>query len=227
MMLVMAYIAVKNLGYDECLDQKHRHQILYAVRLFVCYKEGYSKPNNNTRTLSNFIDKLNIYSSKDSNVPFPLSSDKQRKKTSKVRKIMEQSPQLLFSVYRSVVKGIGDKASFQKIAQCMTNRLRSLHSDSQITLTKMDVNWWFHSVNGKLKRESFKPRLTEEKKQQRVKWCAKVKALIEFPIEFLKIIIPLCWRICFLDEKWFYRSSGRNYRKAIPRQEWETEEDAQ
>ena len=69
---------------------------------------------------------------------------------------------------------------------------------------------FFFSQNDKIKRECFKPKLTEDHKTQRVSMIENLGLESFFT--------------CFLDEKWFYPTSQRNVEKHVPVQDFENED---
>ena len=95
----------------------------------------------------------------------------------------------------------------------MNARLVSL--GNEIYLKTHNVCEWFHLNKGKLKAEKFVPLLTEEKKAQRVVWCQWWNDKI---IEHGDAL-PVCW----VDEKWFYMTSGRSKTKELPCADFENE----
>ena len=148
---------------------------------------------------------------------------------------MRTHPELLVRCFRKAARAISDKASYTRLAHAMTEYIPALSDipKDTVRLTRRDFSEFFRMSMGKLKRECFKPRLTCERRHQRVCWCLWVKKMInqqiQVPIKNIisNLITIFFWmRICFLDEKWFYASSGRCVRKEIPKQEWETEEEA-
>ena len=73
-------------------------------------------------------------------------------------------------------------------------------------------------MKGKLKRECFKPLLMEKKKVQHVSWCERLKGMTLLHRKFYA---------CWIDEKFFYISSGWSKEKHLPLATFEMEQDVQ
>jgi len=82
----------------------------------------------------------------------------------------------------------------------MPNSAGGVLLESPYEIKTHNFREFFLKMKGKLKRESFKPLLTEGKKVQRVSWCERLKGM-----SLLKRKFYACW----IDEKWFYISSGQ------------------
>ena len=99
----------------------------------------------------------------------------------------------------------------------MTHKLKNLLplvDTDKINLKPHNVREFFKTFRGRLKRESYKPRLSDDQKRQRVSWCQRLKHMIGHN-----------FYACYIDEKWFYMSSGRNKEKHLPQAHWETDEE--
>ena len=131
---------------------------------------------------------------------------------SKIQKILEMHPQLLHKVWRKAVKTIGKAASFARLTKLMNEILKVEGHD--ITLTIFNVIEFFRSFKGSLKREKFVPYLSDDKRKQRVEWCDEMQLMLKNNDFY----------ICFIDEKWFNMSSGRNKEKTLPTAEFKTKE---
>ena len=140
---------------------------------------------------------------------------KKRNKMSKVNKIIDQNPELLHKAWRQAVRNYGDKASFKMLTEAMNTLLDAWGHD--IHLKEHNVYQFFKLQKGSLKREKSVPLLTPEKKEKRVEWCQWMQNL--------KIVSGDDFYCGFLDEKHFYMSSGRCFRKGLPTAEFETDED--
>jgi len=110
------------------------------------------------------------------------------------------------------------KASYSELAKTMTDKIHVLLPESLYEIRTHNFQEFFLKMKGKLKRESFKPLLTEGKKVQHVSWCERSKGM-----SLLKRKFYACW----IDEKWFYISSGRSKEKHLPLAAFEIEQDVQ
>ena len=226
MKMMIIYIAIHCLGYKRTSQSsKASHRILGAARRLVYYAEGYPAPiGDHPRQLERYIISLDEYCAFDgTGLPIDVSIPKE--KSTKVERIMRMHPRLLLASFREAGRSIGKKASYTRLAESMTKLLHRSAPDTQsFRLTRHDFGEFFKLSVGKLKRESFKPRLTEEKKEKRVYWMKTKKRYLLNPltiaIGILTWIVSIhFWmRTCWIDEKWFYHSSGRCMMKEIPQQ---------
>ena len=124
----------------------------------------------------------------------------------------------MHKAYRYATRAIGIKASYDDLARVMTQKLKNLLplvDTDKISLKPHNVRDFFKSFQGRLKRESYKPRLSDDHKRRRVSWCQRLKQMIRHN-----------FYACYIDEKWFDMSSGRNKEKHLPKAPWETDEEA-
>ena len=121
--------------------------------------------------------------------------------------------------FRYAQKTIGNQSSYADLAACM-NRKADVDGCSvqgkRATFNSTNVYRWFKRLGGKEKSPVEKPALTPEMKQERVKWCRKIKKLIKKS--------GGKFYACFLDKKWFYITSRRRKMKLLPAQPGESED---
>ena len=213
--LVMTTLAL-SWGYaDESKTHADRLRILKAARRRIHYTSGLPEPGPTTRRIKKFIKKFQK-AEFEGNVALLPTEPKSRAKKSKVQKIIEEHPQLLHKCFRYACNTIGTKASFMRFVEVMNDKLKAMgHND--IFLKKHNFVEWFRSNKGKLKADKFVPRLNDAKKQQRLEWCEWMVNMIDTYGDDL----PICW----LDEKWFYMTTGRCKTKSVPAADFEDEEE--
>jgi hypothetical protein len=98
----------------------------------------------------------------------------------------------------------------------MNDKLESMSKD--VRLSKHNAYTFFKKCKGTIKKEKYVPLVTEEKKRQRVIWCEWIQEKLRD--------VNIGFAYCFIDEKWFYPSSGRCKEKNIPLASFENDEDA-
>lgn len=207
------------LGYHPNLPLRRKSVIINTAKRRIYFQSGLPQPGNNIRYIEPIVKEYYnaILIGRE-----PWDALAQRlgpsthERQSRVQKVMKEHPTLLHTAYRYSIKTVGMKASFPVITNVMNKKIKSI--GSSITLTIHNVREFFYQHSGKLKREKFVPRLTDEKKLERVDWCEWM---------LLKIaILGALFNICFLDEKWFYICSRRRFEKHLPKANFESEEDA-
>ena len=181
-------------------------RILNAARRTVHYHCGLPEPGKFDKSIKRFVNKF--IKSIDRHDPslMPMNN-KKRNKASKVKKIMETYPDLLHRSWREAVKIHSDKASFQQITAAI-NRLLESWGHGHIILKQHNIREFFKQAKGSLIREKFVPLLDDSKKNLRVQWCEWIQNMMNDN--------QGVFYVCYLDEKWFYMTSGRSKRKIIP-----------
>jgi len=120
----------------------------------------------------------------------------------------------LRKLWRRAVKKNKDWASFRDLVHWI---LEDTAKDTvQVKLSVSALRSWFLDHKGQLKKKIAKPLLSDESKKRRVVWST----------EFIRERKQRKY-YCYLDEKWFYLESRREQRKLLPRQDGETEEEAE
>ena len=203
-------------GYsDPTKEQNIRQRILNAAKRRVYFLNGLSEPGHSNRVIEDAIRQIRKAEVSGDQTLLPIEN-KTRNRKSKVQKITEAHPQLLHQVFRYACNTIGRTAPILDLVAMMNSKLANTgHND--IILKKHNFTEFFKANNGVMKAEKFVPRLTEDKKMKRVAWC-------QWCIEQLALYgnaLPMCW----LDEKWFYMTSGRSKVKHLPCAAFENEEE--
>ena len=215
---ILAFTAMRA-GYDPNAGGAERKRIIVAVRRQVFYNFGYPEPKNkDVRRTETLLNQYFAASDWDIGIltRLPIGKTRTSSKKSKVENIMILHPRLLHTVFRYAVKTIGIKASYSALAQTMTAKISHILPESPYKIDTHNLREFFLKMKGRLKRESYKPRLTDDHKVQRVSWCERLKGLACLNRRFY---------VCWIDEKWFYISSGRSKEKHLPAADFEEDED--
>ena len=209
-----ALISVRAIGwgYETAKSRIERLRILNAARRMIYYTSGLPEPPTTTRYIESFIT-LFLNAMKIGNGNEWPTENKSRDRKTKVQKIQDEDPELLHNVWRYAEQTIGKKASFSRFIEVMNLKLESMGKD--FTLTKHNAITFFKQCKGTLKREKYVPLLTKEKKEKRVAWCNWMQDKLNN--------IKVGFNCCYIDEKWFYPSSGRCMEKNLPLANFETD----
>ena len=121
-------------------------------------------------------------------------------------------PTYLFSLYRYATGLLGDSATFDEIADVMTQKSAAEQEHETININRLQLLRWFHKKGGKEKSCIEKPYLSNQQKVARLEWSQEMLTLLESNAV-----------ICYLDEKWFYTSSRRRSLKYLPKANFEAE----
>ena len=139
-----------------------------------------------------------------------------------VDQLQDQYPKLLHKIYRYSTSVLGADASAKAIVELMNQKSKALHPNCEIwsNLRLNTYHFWlfFHNNNGSLRKNTSKPRLTEEQRKKRIVWAKEMLRKLEIHGDD--------FHVCFIDEKQFYSSSRRKKKKTLPRATFETHREA-
>ena len=121
--------------------------------------------------------------------------------------IEERHPGYLHYLYRKAIKLKGPKASFLQLSVAMNN-ISNITSETRtpLTLHRLQLNRWFWKNGGTEKSGLEKPLDLEKHKLLRKDWVMKWYGLLASPFA----------PVCYIDEKWFYRTNRRRKIKILP-----------
>jgi len=215
---MLAFTAARA-GYDPNLGGAERKRIIVAIRRQVFYYRGFPEPRNKdvsrTETLLNQFFSASNGDAGNLNL-LSIGKPRTSSKKSKIDNILILHPRLLHTAFRYAAKAIGMKASYSQLAKTMTEKIKHILPETPYEIKTHNLREFFLKMKGRLKRESYKPRLTDEHKEKRVSWSERLKGLSCLNRRFYA---------CWIDEKWFYISSGRSKEKHLPMADFEEDED--
>lgn len=150
-------------GYDTSLPYLRKQTIINAASRRVYYLHGFNEPPKTSRATQKLIDTI-IFSVIESPTPIdiPICKPRTSSKKTKIQHIENDHPRFLHKAYRYATRTIGIKASYNDLARVMTHKLKNLLplvDTDKINLKPHNVREFFKTFRGRLKRESYKPRL--------------------------------------------------------------------
>ena len=121
--------------------------------------------------------------------------------------IEEKHPGYLHYLYRKAIKLKGPKASFLQLSVAI-NEMSEVDSEGRLSLTlhRKTLNQWFLNNGGTEVSGLEKPLDSEKHKILRRQWVVKWYGLLT------SVFTP----VCYIDEKWFYRTNRRRKIKLLP-----------
>ena len=182
-----------------------QNELLQAVIDHFSYVNGYKKSAIGLYYFKRFWEEFQNVLSVTPSYGFKLlQPNSERKRKSYVDFLTERFPTLLHELYRHAINVLGCTCKAIKLVALMNDQARVLYPDCEIRkdlgLTVFHFWAFFRKWKGKLKAEVSKPRLTPEKRKMRLKWSRTLKAKFDLDPNII---------VCFIDEKWFFCTSGR------------------
>ena len=191
--LLMIFISNKWGLNNSTLSWKCRNRIARASSRIVAYDNGYLKEFS-TKSIIRWekdVDK----STKDGVSSNHIATNKYTIKIAHTTRIEETYPGYLHYLFRKATKLRGPKAGFGELAVVM-------NETSHIT-TEFKLDVWFKSNDGKEISPKEKPLDSQEHCELRKAWVIKYYGLLTCAFSI----------VCFIDEKWFYRTNRRQKRR--------------
>ena len=144
-MLIVAS-ACTAMGYSDDKTWGERKRIALAACTMVAYDLGYRKVIG-TRQVHEWIKQIN--KSARVNGTMNVLQNKHKGSTSYMDRVDANDPTYLFSLYRYATGLLGDSATFDEIADVMTQKSAAEQEHETININRLQLLRWFHKKGGK------------------------------------------------------------------------------